>query len=65
MEELIAEVQAKIGSLIQKPKMTDKLLSKPPFRFLHDLISAVTATTGFGEGYLIIHDHFTFYNVSY
>lgn len=52
LDSLIAAVKAKIGDLIQKPKMTDKLLSKPPFRFLHDTISAITATTGFGEGLL-------------
>lgn len=50
LEALIAQTTALIGELIQKPKMTAKLLSKPPFRFLHDTISAVITTTGFGEG---------------
>lgn len=50
IDSLIASVKAKMGELIQKPKMIDKLLQKPPFRFLHDTITAITNTTGFGEG---------------
>ena len=50
LDELVAIVKDTIGNLIAKPKMVDKLLQKPPFRFLHDIISAVTTTTGFGEG---------------
>ena len=36
--------------LFQKPKMTEKLLSKPPFRYLHDIFTATMAKTGWGEG---------------
>ena len=36
--------------LFAKPKMTEKLLSKPPFRYLHDIFTATMAKTNFGEG---------------
>ena len=30
--------------------MSEKLLCKPPFRYLHDIFTATMAKTGFGEG---------------
>ena len=33
--------------------MTEKLLSRPPFRYIHDIISATIQATGFGEGIFV------------
>jgi len=50
LEDLVQQSKGLVSALISKPKMAEKLLMKPPFRFLHDLMSAVVNTTGFGEG---------------
>ncbi|XP_062862062.1 TRAF3-interacting protein 1 isoform X2 [Trichomycterus rosablanca] len=42
--------QDTLGKVIKKPPLTEKLLSKPPFRYLHDILSEVIRTTGFMKG---------------
>ncbi|NWW70787.1 MIPT3 protein, partial [Climacteris rufus] len=39
-----------LGQVIRKPPLTDALLNKPPFRYLHDLITEVIRVTGFLKG---------------
>jgi len=49
-EEWIAHTQETLGKLISKPKMTEKYLKKPPFRFLHDIVMEVVRSTNFAQG---------------
>jgi hypothetical protein len=41
IEALISETIEIMGPLIAKPKMSDKYLRKPPFRYLHDIVVAL------------------------
>jgi len=40
---VIQRTQQKLGKYIQRPQLTDKLLKRPPFRFIHDIITAVSS----------------------
>merc|ERR1712106_731268 len=48
--EVIKKTQSGLGKFVKKPPLTDKLLNKPPFRFLHDIINVIITETGFLEG---------------
>ncbi|XP_049584794.1 TRAF3-interacting protein 1-like isoform X2 [Syngnathus scovelli] len=48
--QIIKKTQSTLGKVIKKPALTEKLLSKPPFRYLHDIFSEIIRTTGFMKG---------------
>lgn len=41
-KELVKQVQSSLSKYINKPQLTDKLLNKPPFKFLHDIVTNVS-----------------------
>ncbi|GET88424.1 hypothetical protein, conserved [Leishmania tarentolae] len=50
MEAIVAKTQKELGAVIQVPKLTDKLLSRPPFRYIHDIAMSFIKTNRFPEG---------------
>ncbi|CAH8833977.1 unnamed protein product [Trichobilharzia szidati] len=48
--KIIKRTQETLGKIIKKPVLTEKLLGRPPFRFLHDICTAVIRTTGLMKG---------------
>jgi len=48
--DVIKKTQDSLGKQIKKPQLTEKLLKKPPFRFLHDIVTNVIKESGFLQG---------------
>lgn len=40
--DVIKATQASLGKYVKRPPLSEKLLRKPPFRFLHDIVLAVS-----------------------
>lgn len=45
---VVKRTQEALGKVIRRPPLTEKLLNKPPFRYLHDIITEVSAGPGSG-----------------
>ena len=50
LADAVKNTQNTLGKIVTRPPLTEKLLKKPPFRFLHDVISAVIKETGALKG---------------
>ena len=50
MADYWSETGRMFSQLIQKPKMTEKLLKKPPPKYIYDIILSTMKTTGFPKG---------------
>ncbi len=50
MEAITQKTNDILGRAVKKAPLNHKLLSRPPFRYLHDVISELMAATGFGKG---------------
>ncbi|XP_035426099.1 TRAF3-interacting protein 1 isoform X3 [Cygnus atratus] len=49
-EAVLRQTREALGRVIRRPPLTDRLLSRPPFRYLHDVITEVIRVTGFMKG---------------
>lgn len=52
LEPWVVATQKTLGAVITTPKLQEKLLRKPPFRFLHDVVTNFIKTTSLLKGLL-------------
>ncbi|CAO1432313.1 unnamed protein product [Diamesa tonsa] len=45
--DVIKQTQDSLGKYVKKPPLTEKLLKKPPFKFIHDIVKVVIRDTNF------------------
>lgn len=55
-EEFISRAIRDLSALIDKPPLTEKLMSRPPFKYLFDIARSVSAATGFPSADLFERD---------
>jgi hypothetical protein len=52
--EIVSQTQVMLGKVIKKPALTDKLLRRPPFKFLHDIIVHVSPVSHLSNVLLLL-----------
>lgn len=54
LDRAVSATLKHLNAVLEAPRVTRELLKRPPFRFLHDTVAAITTATGFAEG---LFDH--------
>ncbi|XP_054162335.1 TRAF3-interacting protein 1-like [Oppia nitens] len=54
--KLVKQTQELLSKVVKKPVITEKLLRRPPFRFLHDLIISINTNHGFFKDLYSVND---------